>query len=230
MVGTYERKISLRRMLIAFFLTTAVFLVGLLVGYTLTVGRTSYLEDISYKQRLDYESLQLQSLFLDINSDNKTCEGFDNILESSLNDVIGAQRKVDSYMLDSGKKAYDDLKRDYTLAEVRYWLLNQKIRSSCPRNNVALLYFYSNTDCFDCGPQGTILTYLKEKLKDKLLVFSIDSDLASEPMVSVIKKRYNITVTPSIIIEDELFTGFLSKENIIKELCLYYDNNVDICS
>jgi cell division septal protein FtsQ len=51
--GTYERKISRGKFALAFVLTSFIFLIGLLVGYTLTAERTGYLEEVAYKQKLD---------------------------------------------------------------------------------------------------------------------------------------------------------------------------------
>lgn len=228
--GTYKRKISTKRFLLTFVLVAFVFLIGVLVGNFLTSERTSYLEDIAYKQKLDYESLQLQSLYLDINANNASCSIFSNILETSLVDVGAAQAKVDLYMKDSSKKSYTEIKRDYLLAQIRYWLLNQKIKSNCKSDQVSVLYFYSNDNCIECGAQGTILTYLKEKLGDKLLVFSLDSDFSDEPVVNIIKKTYNITKVPSIVVEDNVSGELVNKEDLIKEICSLYKEKPTICS
>jgi len=189
--GTYKRIISKKRFFLAFVLTCFIFLIGILVGYTLTIGRTSYLEDIAYKQKLDYESLQLQSLYLDLSATNVSCSIFNKILETSLNDVASAQAKVDFYIQESSKKSYTEIKRDYLLAQMRYWLLNQRIKETCQGKHTSVLYFYSNEECVECGAQSTILSYLKEKLKDRLLVFSLDADFKEEPMQPSISMLIN---------------------------------------
>ena len=126
--GTYKRIISKRRFALSLVLTSFIFLIGILVGYTLTAERTDYLEEISYKQKIDYESLQLQSLYLDLSATNVSCHIFNKILETSLSDVGNAQSKVDFYIQETSKKSYTELKRGYLLAQIRYWLLNQRIK------------------------------------------------------------------------------------------------------
>jgi len=226
---TYQRKVSTKRFILAFILTSFVFLIGLLVGYTLTAERTDFLEDIAYKQKLDYESLQLQSLYLDISANNASCSIFNNILDTSLNDVANAQSKIDLYMKESSKESYTELKREYLLAQIRYWLLNKRIKENCQNEQVSILYFYSNENCVECGAQGTILSYLKEKLKDKLLVFSLDADFNTEPMVNLLKKNYNIEKIPSIVIEDHVFPKLVGKEQLTKEICNLYKEKPDFC-
>jgi len=228
--GTYERKVSTKRFLLTFVLVAFVFLIGISVGNFLTSERTSYLEDIAYKQKLDYESLQLQSLYLDINANNASCSVFSNILETSLEDVGAAQAKVDLYIKDSNKESYTEIKRDYLLVQIRYWLLNQKIKLNCKSDQVSVLYFYSNDDCIECGAQGTILTYLKEKLGDRLMVFSLDSDFTEEPVVNIIKKSYNITQVPSIVVEDKTFGKLVNKEDLTKEICSLYKEKPELCN
>ena len=227
--GTYERKISTKKYILAFILTLFIFLIGLLVGYTLTSQRTSYLEEIAYKQKLDYESLQLQSLYLDLSASEASCAIFNNILETSLNDVADAQAKVDFYIKESSKEDYRELKRDYVLAQIRYWLLNEKIKQNCKGEQVSILYFYTNEECVECGAQGTILSYLKDKLQDKLLVFSLDSDFIEEPMVNVLKQTYNITQIPSIVVEDKVFGQLIGKDDLIKEICSHYIEKPELC-
>jgi len=227
--GNYERKISIKRFSLALILTCFVFLVGLLVGNTLTNQRTGYLEEIAYKQKLDYESLQLQSLYLDLSASNASCSIFNQILETSLNDVGTAQAKIDLYIKETSKDSYSELKREYTLAQVRYWLLNKRIKQACTGEHVSILYLYSNDDCVECGAQGTILSYLKEKLQDKLFVFSLDSDFDQEPMVSILRQTYNITKIPSIVIEDQVFDKLIGKADLIKEICSHYSEKPEIC-
>ena len=227
--GTYERKISRGKFALAFVLTSFIFLIGLLVGYTLTAERTGYLEEVAYKQKLDYESLQLQSLYIDLSATNASCSIFNKILETSLSDVGSAQAKVDLYIQESSKESYTELKRDYLLAQIRYWLLNERIKESCKGEHVSVLYFYSNQDCVECGAQGTILSYLKEKLKDKLLVFSIDADFHEEPMIDILTQTYNITKIPSIVIDDNVFEVLVGKNNLTEEICSHYSEKPVFC-
>ena len=227
--GTYKRVISKRRFALSLVLTSFVFLIGILVGYTLTSERTNYLEDIAYKQKLDYESLQLQSLYLDLSATNASCSIFNKILETSLNDVRDAQAKIEFYILESSAKSYIEIKREYLLAQIRYWLLNQRIKENCQAEHVSVLYFYSNEECTECGAQSTVLSYLKEKLKDKLLVFSIDADFREESMVEILKQTYNITKIPSVVIEDTVFDKLIGKDDLTQEICKNYEEKPELC-
>ena len=43
-------------------------------------------------------------------------------------------------------------------------------------------------------------------------------------MVSIIKHTYNISRYPSIVIEGEKFDVLMDKEKVLKEICLYYED------
>lgn len=224
------RKISKRRYIIAFIFSCLIFTIGVFVGNSLSDERVAYLKDIAYKQQLDYQSLEMQSLYISsFELKNESCLAFRKILEKSLENVANAQAKVELYMKQKSDERYNDIKREYLIAQIRYFLLDQKLRDICYFDTVPLLYFYSDKDCPDCNPQGTILTYLKEKIKDKLLIFSLDVDFQQEALIDLFKVKYNITEVPSILVNDTIHPGLIRKEEILQEICLMYKTEPEIC-
>ena len=225
-----NREISKKRYITAFIFACLVFIIGIFVGNFLSNERVSYLKDIAYKQQMDYQSLELQSLYINsLEVDNESCHAFKKVLEESLDNVAVAQSKVELYMKQKSDKRYDDIKREYSIAQIRYLLLDKKLREICKFDTIPLLYFYSDRDCADCSPQGTILTYLKSKIKDKLLVFSLDADFLNEPLIDLFEVKYNVTEVPSIIINETLHKGLLKKEDLLKEICPMYRTKPDTC-
>ncbi len=224
------RKISTSKYIMAFIFSSLIFVIGVLVGNSLSKERVDYLRDIADKQQLDYKSLELQSLYISsFELRNESCRAFREILEKSLDDVAKAQEKVEMYMRQRSDARYDDIKRDYSMAQIRYLLLDKKVREICNFDTASLLYFYSDKECPDCSPQGTILTYLKEKMKDRLLIFSLDIDFKQEPLIDLFAVKYNITEVPSIIVNETLYFGLMKKEEILESLCQLYENKPDIC-
>lgn len=225
-----KREISKNRYLIAFVFSCLIFIIGIFVGNFLSDERVSYLKDIAYKQQLDYQSLELQSLYLtSFKLENESCIAFKKVLEESLVNVAAAQAKAELYMRQKSDKRYDDIKREYSIAQIRYLLLDKKLREICNFDTVPLLYFYSDKECADCSPQGTILTYLKEKIKDKLLIFSLDVDFQGEQLIGLFEAQYNITIVPSILINETLNAGLLKKEELLESICPLYKAKPGIC-
>jgi len=213
------RKTSTKKYIFAFVLAVAIFLLGILLGSFLAGERVNYFQDFSDKQKLDYESLQLQLFYMSsMSNKSESCNTFSKILEQSLEDVGNAQEKVEQYSKQYNKPEYSILKREYSLAQIRYWILNEEVKKSCETNTISLLYFYSN-DCNDCKTQETILLYLKDKFKQNLLIFSVDAGFTEEPIISLLKEKYNINTTPSIVIGDKTLSGIVTKEDLFKEIC-----------
>ena len=70
-----------------------------------------------------------------------------------------------------------ELKRYYSLLEIKDYLLMQQVTAKCGLKPVFILYFYSNKgDCKDCEEQGYALTGLSEKYP-ALRVYSFDYNL-----------------------------------------------------
>lgn len=226
-----KRRVSLEKYILAFVFSGLIFIVGVFVGSFLSNERVSYLKDIAYKQQLDYKSLELQSLYLtSFELKNESCLAFKKILEKSLSDVAEAQLKVEAYMKQKNDDRYIDMKREYSMAQIRYLLLDTKIREICKFDTASLLYFYSDKECPDCGPQGTVLTYLKEKIKDRLLIFSLDFDFSQEPLIDLFEVKYNVTMVPSIVINNTLYSGLLKMDEILSKICVMYTIAPDICN
>ena len=226
------REISKRRHLVVFTLTFLIFIVGLMLGLLITNEREQALESITKLENLKYDSLQLQHLYMASLAEKKDCEGMLSSLEENVKELENARGRIENYIKDSktSKNGYTDIKREYTLAQLRYWLFVKKYRDICEGDFVSILYFYSNSDeCTECRTQGTILTYLKDLLKDKVLIFSFDADFEDKPMIKTLKRVYNITEVPVMVVEDTKLKGLIEFDNLKLQICSYYKTNISEC-
>lgn len=223
-------RINVRRHITTLILTACIFIIGLLLGLLITSARISYIQNIGKEQRLEYDSLQLQYLYISELLQEQNCPALLKALEENINalektrvkleEFIGAGRQNEDYLI---------LKREYSLAELRYWLLAKQTKEICKKESVSVLYFYSNDEeCPDCETQGLILTALKDELKDKLLIFSLDANF-EEPLIAILKESYNITELPAIIIENKKLDGFIKKDELKKEICSYFKTKIKEC-
>ncbi|HLD05035.1 MAG TPA: hypothetical protein VJG90_04935 [Candidatus Nanoarchaeia archaeon] len=204
-----RKKLRTRRYIIVFFLTTAVFVLGLIIGSYNTEKKLSNLvtlqEDLK-THTLDAEmqySLLAQDPCSYVNVTSLTDELYDislrldymeNVLGTDNEDVIR-------------------LKQYYSLLELRHWGFLKKVNKECGRNDTLVLYFYSNQgDCSQCEQQGFILSYLR-KIYPNLYVYSFDINLKSNAL-DVIKRRYKVHPAPFIILNEIPHTGFIDKDEL----------------
>ena len=100
------------------------------------------------------------------------------------------------------------LKKQYTLLQIRDYLLTKRLAETCDVEPVTALYFYSNEgDCEDCDRASYALSYLREAYPT-LRVYSFDYDLdlgALKTLVAVekVERRF-----PAFVIEGKRSYGF----------------------
>ncbi len=224
------RKISKKIYIKALVITIFIFVLGLVLGIFLSGERVRTIGEFSRVQKLDYDSIQLQFLYLGTLGE-QNCLAVMKTLEENINTLNNIRVKLEDYISQSivDNLEFTLLKREYVLAEIRYWLLAQKSKELCDIDAVSIFYFYSNDDCQNCKVQGTILTYLKDVFEEKLLIFSLDADFDKEPIIGILKSAYNITKTPTLVVENRKFEGLVTKNELFEIICPFYKTKVEGC-
>ena len=228
------RKISKDKYIIAGVLTFLIFSLGLTLGVILEEERYNWAEEINQEQDVEYLSLQLQYLFLsNLPSSNAqdSCAILTASLQDSVSDLSTSLARIVDY--EEANTLSDEeiilLKRRYTLDNIRYWLLAGEAKEKCEMQMTTILYFYTE-GCQDCASQGTVLSYYKALLEDSFLVFPIDQTLVSEePLVQILLSLYNVEDLPTLVIDGELYPGFVSKEDLNELICMEQPN-LDLCT
>jgi len=229
-----RRKTKRSRYFLAFFVTVVIFLLGFLLGLTISSGKIEYIENLYKSQSADYESLQFQYVFLDMleneSNPNETCSAISAILENNLKLLGPAQDKIEGYEIsgDINNEDYRIIKRKYMIANLRYWLLAERSKEVCGSDMVSIIYFYDQ-NCESCRDQGFILSQLKSIFEDNLLIFPMDASITEEPTIDILRRKYKIYEFPTLVIEEKTFKGFLSKSDILKEICPLYKKDYPVC-
>jgi hypothetical protein len=227
------RKISKNRYFLAFLITLIVFTLGLLLGLVVENKRIDLVEARDHQQKLDFGSLQLQYQIIDLLDEEKNCDALEKTFEESVENLENTRRRLETYLEDSSlnKKEFSILKREYTLAQIRFWLLTKKTKDICSLEQSVIFYFYADdSQCPRCGDQAFVLTHLKNKFGIALLNFAFDAQFDDEPLINILKEIYDIKQYPSLVINGRTFEGFTSKETILKEICpTYKKTEIDLC-
>lgn len=112
-----------------------------------------------------------------------------------------------------------NLKKYYSLLQIKDFLLMQKIKDRCGSNQAnnngpSIMYFYSNEgDCENCEKEGYVLTKLRQDYPE-LRVYSFDYNLdlsALQTLISVYNIENNL---PVLLINDKVYYGFKSVDEI----------------
>jgi len=228
------RKISRNKYLFAFLITLIVFSLGLLLGLVIENKRVKYIELQDETQKQDINSLQLQYQIIDAFGEEKNCEAIQKTFEINAQNLENLRDKLEKYQANANlnKKDFDLLKREYTLAQIKFWLITKKTKSMCNIDAATIFYFYADAkNCTKCQDQAVVLTYLKDKFGSNLLTFVFDSQLKDEPIIDLLKKVYGIQTYPTLIINEKKYDGFTTKEIILKDICPKMKNTtIDLCN
>ena len=208
--------------LLAAVITSMIFLLGMFLGVVIEGQRSNFLSDVVEQQKLSFSSLQLQYQLISEFGQQKNCLAVSSAFDGYMKQLITAQERLNKYEKDStlNKDAFLMLKQEYTQAEINYWFLAKKTKEVCGRDITTILFFYSPEErCPDCNGQSFVLTYIKQLLKDKVLIFSFDSTLESEPLIKMLESTYNITRYPAMVINEKTYQGMYDKDALLKEIC-----------
>jgi thiol-disulfide isomerase/thioredoxin len=135
----------------------------------------------------------------------------DSILLKELNE-IGEKLSFAETNQGSDDPDVQQLKKNYSLLQVKDYLLMQEIDQKCNTSVDAILYFYSS-DCDDCRKQGYVLTEFKKEYPN-IRIYSFDTDLDFS-VIETFTSLYDFEdVYPTLIINDKAYQKMTTVEEL----------------
>ncbi len=203
---------AIKKYILVFVITLGIFALAFIVSDYINNKRYDIIRTTSDKISIDILSLETQfELFQE-----SSCASLKN---SILSDEINALADKLSYA--ENQKGISDadvinLKKYYSLLEIKDYLLMKKVNKRCDANPISILYFYTNKEnCDDCTKQGYVLTRLRAD-HPELKVYSFDYDLDLNA-IKTLTSLYKITgELPALVINEKTYKGFKSIEDIQK--------------
>lgn len=112
----------------------------------------------------------------------------------------------------------ETLKTQYSILEVKDFLLKKRISERCRTPFYTILYFYgTEKNCTDCIRQGYVLDSLRTTYPE-INIYSFDYDLQLST-IRALKRIYKIGDTlPALVINGKAISGFKTAEEIEKLL------------
>ena len=209
-MDTTHRKEGWAKYLVVFLITVGIFATIFWVSSTLTNKKVNELAAIQSNISIDLLSSETQYQLL---GGVDCTEVNTSILSDQLNDLAG---KIEYLESANGKSEnLTQLEQQYSLLEIKDYLLMKELTSRCGQKSVFILYFYTSAaNCSDCVKQGYVLTDLRAKYP-ALRVYSFDYSL-NLSAVATLEKIYGIkdTELPAIVSGGKVYTGFHTVEDI----------------
>ncbi len=218
-----KRKKALWRALL---FTILIFTVGILLNHIFDSFRISIIEDVITVNEIENEAYRAEQFFIDTFGGEK-CEVMTARIAKLKQEVRKVGEDLGSYSRFSlfRKNDYDYLKRKYFLLELRFFSIIKKINKECDDPYLPILFFYK-IDQDNSEIQGFILQSLSDNYEQEVVVLSIDKEYPDEPLISLLVETYNITATPSLVIDGKTLKGLVS-ENKLKQTIMHYLKRAD---
>ena len=212
-----EKNINLQKYLLALFATILVFGSGFFLAGQISKKQLNQLSSLQQNLRVDILSLETQFAILS----QASCE---NLNESTLTqELYNISQNLTSVGNNLGQDhpQYLQLKKYYSILEIKHWLLLQETAKECNVPLSFIIYFYSDKKtCPKCEDQGYILTYFRKKYPF-LRVYSFDYNLELAAL-ETLKSIYGLEkILPAMVINDDVYQGFHNKQEIEKILEQY---------
>ena len=171
--------------------------------------RAADLASIQSRLAIDTLSIETQLALLEEASCENLTEG--NVLSREVN-TLGDKVAVTEERLGSDDEQVLQLKRQYTLLQIRDYLLTKRLAEACDLEPVVVLYFYSNEgNCPDCDRAGAALSYLRETYPT-LRVYSFDYNLDLGALSTLIAVEKIRAPFPAFVIDGKRVNGFTTVE------------------
>lgn len=206
------QKKDILRYIIVFFITLTLFLTAIWLSSFINNYKLNDIKDIQDKIAIDISSSETQFQLLQ----GISCK---DVTVSTLSDALSNLAEKITYSEQNIKQQdqVSDLKKYYSLLEIKDYLLMQKIKEKCNTPVIPIFYFYTTSEnCANCVKESAVLSELRNKYPE-LRVYSFDYNLDLSAL-DTLKKIFKVDdkKLPAIYINDKLYTGFQSEEDILR--------------
>jgi hypothetical protein len=206
--------LPLRNALIA--LAVTIVIIGTVIYAINYLNRERLAQLSAIEDQLSIDTLSLDTQFSLLESAPCSSADQGTELTSELND-LGDRLSYTENQLGSEDPQVVRLKEQYSLLEIRDYLVTKQLASACGTKPVTVLYFYSNNgDCTDCDRAGAALSYLRENYPT-LRVYSFDYNLDLGALKTLISVQKVAPRFPAFIIQGQGYYGFTSLSDLEKD-------------
>ncbi len=192
-----------------FLVTCGIFAVGWYLSAYVNNKKINQIKDIQNKIAIDILSSETQFALLE----ELSCQDLSNSVLSK--EIATIADKISYTEQTTGNRdEVELLKKQYTILQVKDFLLTKRIAERCKQKINTIFYFYGNRDaCNDCVKQGFVLDAIREKYPG-VRVYSFDHnlDLSTIKALNSIYKIQNSL--PSLVVNGKTVSGFKTVEEL----------------
>ncbi|MFH1248706.1 MAG: hypothetical protein V1660_00980 [archaeon] len=210
-----ENKAEFNKYIASFAIATLLLTIGIIVGNYLSEEKMSKIKEIENNIQFDIMSMEIQDLLFTENP----CNSISIQLEERLKETATKISFMEN-QLGKTEGRVINLKKEYSLLEIKHYIIMKTKKDKCNLNYSTILFFYSNQKekIYDSERQGYVLDNIRQKYKvENVKVYSLDKDLDLY-IIGELAKFYGVWDVPAIVVNNQTLMGFQSKEKVNKIL------------
>lgn len=199
-----------------------IFNFGIFLGYMLENARVGKVSKLYAESELALLDIKIQSELYNLQDVNCNIAIKENI--NFANKVYEEAKILQKY--EDASRLTESIKlqhKKYDLLRTLFWVNSMKIKKQCNASYHNLVYFYKyNSPDLEEKAEQTVFSRLLGELKEKygneimLIPIAADNNITA---VNILKESYNITILPTILIDEKVkITKLESIEEIEKYL------------
>ena len=205
------KSILTRNIILSLLITVALISTVVYAINYLNRQRVEQLSDLQSQLATDTLSVETQFALLEDAPCEDIADG--NTLSQEVSD-LGDRLSATESQLGNDDKQVVALKEQYTLLQIRDYLLTQRVAQTCNTHPTVVLYFYSNTpgSCADCDRAAYALSYLHQQNPD-LHVYAFDYNLDLGALKTLISLEKVQPKFPAFVVSGKRSYGFTTLDD-----------------
>ena len=210
---------ALRNAILALLITAAIIASVVFAINYLDRKRVAQLNELQTQLATDTLSIETQFALLEEAPCAELSEN--NTLSQEMTN-LGDRLSFAESQLGTNNQQVIELKKQYTLLEIRDYLLTKRLTETCDVDPTVVLYFYSNEQgaCENCDRASYALSYLHQT-NPKLRVYSFDYNLELGALKTLIGVEKVEPTFPAFVIDGKRVYGFTD----VDDFKLYFPKN-----
>lgn len=183
--------------LTVFILVLIVFVIGILLGNSISTSDVNDLQTLLQESELNTESYLIEQELIGVTSE-QSC----NLAEIRAEELsaqlyeLGQKLNSENPKKELGQRKYNLLKRKFHLMQIKNYLLFYSLKQNCNLTSHIILYYYEQDDPKSLE-QGSILDRLVSNYD--INVFAVEYNYSSD--LNFLETYYNVKKGPSIVID-----------------------------
>ncbi len=194
--------------ILVFLLTIGIFVFAWSLSAYINQQKFNNLQDVQNKISIDILSSETQ---FDLLKEGTCDESASSVFSK---DLISLAEKIAYSEQNNVTQDIETFKKQYSLLEVRDFLLTKRVAEACHHTPISIFYFYgTKLDCPDCVKQSYVLDALRQNNPAiRVYAFDYNLDLSTiDALVSIYNIGENL---PALVINGITYNGYKTLDQL----------------